>query len=454
MDTSQQGQAYLQLHPEMWQYFDQQQQEQSPSSQRNYNKLMGGQDVVPETIPSYPASAMMPGAISSGNVYGYPLGVASNIYDLSSQPEMTEEVKYPLYHNVRKHGNYGGSVNSGGETSQMMGSGVVTGNGGLPQIVPVSDAEVAVGMSNGNGDGLGSENLNINLNRRQYQELTGDGNQPYKSHHRTANSMSGGNGGIVLSPQETPVVDVSNGLSHLGGVGILPSSSVVGSSRKAGELSPEELWANYYRSNVGEDDGRGGVGNGAIVDDSFVESKRDGKYLPSSANDPYEKRSGGSRTDNSRVASLLNNENDRLDPRASIFSRSRNREFYNPENDYMSGLRESSQPAAARSMDIGNAIIEQQRHIIQRQLQHHQQQLENRNAAHNHIPTAWNKQSSGTYENIENFRNGGESRFKRHIGAHDNGGIQRLISTGTLEFILIIYEKCRNCLKSSRAALY
>lgn len=438
VDTSEQGQAYLQLHPEMWQYFDQQQPEPSSSSsqQQNY-KIMGEQDVVPETIPSYPASAMMPGAVSSGNVYGYPLGVASNIYDLSSQPELTEEVKYPMYHAVRKHGNYVGNVvgGSGGPPSIVVGSeGTI--DGSLAPMIPVSDGEVAVGMSNGNGDGL-SNNLNINLNRREYQGVSG--NQHHSSHHTSGIPLSSvdGSGRVLLAPPENSL-DPSNRIASMGSV-VVPSvigsetDGAVSSTRggKPGEISPNELWNNYYR-NTGENDVRG---NGGIVDDSLRENRPD-KYLGSPVNDPYEKRSGGASRPINRVASYMDNDNGGGQPNI----RSSRREEMYPVNGYSDPVMEGrqspivQQPSVDRLSDVDSArMLEQERHLIQKEIEEqqryrqHQQEIRNQQT----IPS-WRKHSTGYYDN-SNFM-GSESRIperiKRHIGAHDGGGIQRLISTG------------------------
>lgn len=442
-DTSQQGQTYLQLHPEMWQYFDQQQQEPSLSSsqQQNY-KIMGEQDVVPETIPSYPASAMMPGAVSSGNVYGYPLGVASNIYDLSSQPELTEEVKYPMYHNVRKHGNYVGNVigggGVGGPPSIVVGSeGAI--DGSLAPMIPVSDGEVAVGMSNGNGDGL-SNNLNINLNRREYQGVSGNGNQHHSSHHTSRIPLSSvdGNGRVLLAPPENPL-DTSNRVVAMGSI-VAPSvvgseadaAAAISSTRggKPGEISPDELWNNYYR-NVGENDARG---NGGIVDDSLREN-RPGKYLGSPANDPYEKRSGGASRPINRVSSYMDDDNGGGQPNI----RSSRREEMYPGNSYVDPVMQGRQspivqPSVDRLSDVDGArMLEQERHLIQKEIEQQQRYRQHQQEMHNQqaIPS-WRKHSTGYYDNTNFMRTESRipERIKRHIGAHDGGGIQRLISTG------------------------
>jgi hypothetical protein len=120
----------------MWQYYD------------SYSKASSSMD---DLIPRYPASALLPGStgvnldnsalspLDAGQyVPSYPGG--SNSYDLPSQPELTQGVKYPSYHNVHKHGKYG-----------------------IPQTGLESEVAGGGGMSNGNG-----RDLNINVNRRTH----------------------------------------------------------------------------------------------------------------------------------------------------------------------------------------------------------------------------------------------------------------------------------------------
>lgn len=372
VDTSKQGQSYLQLHPEMWQYFDQQQEPSSSSSQTNY-KLLDGQDVVvSETIPSYPASAIMPGAVSSGNVYGYPLGV--NIYDLSSQPEMTEEVKYPMYHNVRKHGNYRGNVLMGADGN--MNSPIA---GPIPQVVPASDAEVAVGMSNGNGDALGGD-LNINLNRRQYPEgLSMGGNHHHSSHRQESNSP-----GSSMIESNGQLSDVYTG---------------------TGAQGPEDMWENYYRTATRDDIQRRDSGLG---ENGIIETKP--KYM---SNDPYEKRSGENPM--SRLTNLLldNNNND-------DFRYGSPREFYR-ERNYPEKIKANHNSGIGDENE--NAILEEKRRLMAEKVHHKEEELHHHQPAQIQIPFTDSFNDNGNFETLH------MSRSKRHIGPHD-GGIQRLISTG------------------------
>lgn len=446
VDTSKQGQSYLQLHPEMWQYFDQQQQqESSASSQQQQYKLMGGQDVIPETIPSYPASAMMPGAVSSGNVYGYPLGVASNIYDLSSQPEMTEEVKYPMFHNVRKHGNYVGNVVGGAPPSIVVGGGGAAVDGSLAPIgVPVSDGEVAVGMSNGNGDGLGG-NLNINLNRRQYQGLPpAENQQHHNSHHHTSgNSVSSSSSGTVLLAPRENRIEASNGMGSVGGGPSVVDRAAIEVRRKAGgELSPDELWSNYYR-NVGADETRNNDNVVGLADDNLFDGRGSGgrgKYVGTMGSDPYEKRSGGGSRPINRINNFIDNEND--DTRQSV--RSSRREQMFPETSYVNaveGIQEGREPSPMRSSvnrfeDVDStSMLEQERHLMQKEIEQQQRYRQEQQEIHRqHAIPVWNGKTSGSgYYERSNFLDTNQrllpTRTKRHIGPHD-GGIQRLISTG------------------------
>lgn len=366
----------------MWQYFDQQQQESSSTStQQQTYKLMGGQDVVPETIPSYPASAMMPGAVSSGNVYGYPLGVASNIYDLSSQPEMTEEMKYPIYHNVRKHGNYVGNVVVGPDTLVVGGRESV--DGSLPPIGPVSDTEVPLGMSNGNGDSLGG-NLNINLNRRQYQGIP----QHHRNHH---------NGSPLSSPDGVLLTRPGNSQAITDGIP-LESPNVQQNT---------EAWAKYYGERVGSRN---------IADEA--------KYP---ASDPYEKRSGGGpgRMINRGTTFTGGHENQQTVAGPQLGY---------PENTYMEAVGDSRRDSGSHRLnDIdSSSLLARERHLMEKEVEQ-QQEYRQRQEEMRSQNDIWRGQTDGYYENNlgtgnNRFLNG---RRKRHIGPHD-GGIQRLISTGML----------------------
>lgn len=129
-DTAEEGQAYLRMHPEMWQYMEQRGDPNMKSSTLDSSDL----------IPNYPAAAIIPEANAAEGqespsqfMPNYPGG--SPLYGLPSQPELTESVKYPGYHNVRKHGKYS---------------------------VPQSEVTMGGDMSNGNG----VRDLNINVDRR------------------------------------------------------------------------------------------------------------------------------------------------------------------------------------------------------------------------------------------------------------------------------------------------
>lgn len=81
--TAEKGQKYLEAHPEMWSYFD-----DKESGMMNAPDI----DLMPPVDNSY-GSGLVVGAYPMGSGYEYP-----------SQPELTEDVKYPVYHTVRKHG--------------------------------------------------------------------------------------------------------------------------------------------------------------------------------------------------------------------------------------------------------------------------------------------------------------------------------------------------------------
>jgi hypothetical protein len=216
INTSDEGQAYLRQHPEMWQYFD--------TQQYNANGKASSSSLDPsDLIPRYPASAILP-SDTRGNVGGdvdsvagqsispdglggqyipnYPVGVG-NMYDLSSQPELTEEVKYPTFHAVRKHGKYT-----------------------IPE--SVMEAEIAGGMSNGNS----LRDLSINVNRRtqqQQQHLTrgishpqerGSRNEPNLHTPASHNSHNSNNAGTAKNNEDNMMWG-----NYYPGVGILPSSS-------------------------------------------------------------------------------------------------------------------------------------------------------------------------------------------------------------------------------------
>lgn len=159
IDTSQEGQSYLRLHPEMWAYLDQ--QRYSNMNMKPPTSSLDGPDI----IPRYPASSLLPG-IGSVNVVGagdtgptleggqsslnpgqyvptYPGG--SSVYDLNSQPELNQNIKYPSYHSVHKHGKYG-----------------------IPNDGSILAPEVAGGGGMSNGNAL--RDLNINVDRRTLQQ--------------------------------------------------------------------------------------------------------------------------------------------------------------------------------------------------------------------------------------------------------------------------------------------
>ncbi|XP_035703612.1 uncharacterized protein LOC110843502 isoform X2 [Folsomia candida] len=151
VDTSADGQNYLRMHPEMWQYLDQRYSNVKPQS-------VDTSDI----IPRYPASALMPPGMDTrggGNLGGqsslgqyvpsYPGGSA--VYELPSQPELSESIKYPTYHSVHKHGKYP-----------------------IPQSVLGSEVAGGGGMSNGNGQAeerRGESNGNVNMWPSYYNKL-------------------------------------------------------------------------------------------------------------------------------------------------------------------------------------------------------------------------------------------------------------------------------------------
>lgn len=122
LDTSLEGQAYLQTHPEMWKYYGEDSlggdYKSGQSASRSagtstiiengpYDQMRSGrlsESVLPLARASdsngqieYRSSAGSPYGSSNLPTYGIPL---------SSQPELTEDVKYPMYHTVRKHGKF------------------------------------------------------------------------------------------------------------------------------------------------------------------------------------------------------------------------------------------------------------------------------------------------------------------------------------------------------------
>lgn len=136
-DTSLEGQAYLRLHPEMWQYLE---------SQSNANPVKQAEAAPPSSldvsdmIPRYPAASADSDGVAVGGQYmpAYP-----GAYDLQSQPELSPAVKYPSRHNVHKHTQYPSSGSLGLESE--------------------------VGTSNGNS-------LDINVDRRTPEEELWPGN--------------------------------------------------------------------------------------------------------------------------------------------------------------------------------------------------------------------------------------------------------------------------------------
>ncbi|CAG7820626.1 unnamed protein product [Allacma fusca] len=115
VNTSQEGKAYLDAHPEMWKYFG----EQSDPKNQQLNKDSvylpnSGFDQMEPPMNAFPgmSSQMQVGGLNGlGNLPQQPLPdlpylpfPGQGVYDLSSQPELTEDVKYPVYHSVRKHG--------------------------------------------------------------------------------------------------------------------------------------------------------------------------------------------------------------------------------------------------------------------------------------------------------------------------------------------------------------
>lgn len=106
IDTSMEGQTFLQQHPEMWRLYEQDSQDsnqqdlsETQSSQgAMINDVENGRNILKSRDPYASQMQYLP--------YNIPLQRPYNIpqVPLSSQPELTENVMYPQYHTVRKHG--------------------------------------------------------------------------------------------------------------------------------------------------------------------------------------------------------------------------------------------------------------------------------------------------------------------------------------------------------------
>jgi hypothetical protein len=103
----------LQTHPEMWKYYDGDEALQADYKSAQPGSRPSGASTIMENgpfdqeesqlaLPSDPNGQIQ--YRSNGGPYGPNLPTYG--IPLSSQPELTEDVKYPLYHTVRKHGKF------------------------------------------------------------------------------------------------------------------------------------------------------------------------------------------------------------------------------------------------------------------------------------------------------------------------------------------------------------
>jgi len=125
-DTSLEGKAYLQAHPEMWTYYGEEEASQTdyksaqPSSRPagessvigNYGSVdsdvrqMGSGQLLDSTLPLSRSADPDGQTDYSPNARPYGPNLPSYPGPYASQPELTENVNYPVYHTVRKHGKF------------------------------------------------------------------------------------------------------------------------------------------------------------------------------------------------------------------------------------------------------------------------------------------------------------------------------------------------------------
>jgi len=411
INTSDEGQAYLRRNPQMWQYFDNTQQSLSQYSSvpsgSSINNKMSSDSVGPDLIPRYPASAMIPEGGNNGVVDVdtvvrqlspdgspyipvYPAGGgaiinggAGSMYDLPSQPELTEQMKYPSYHSVRKHGKYTGASGAPSSASNN---------------IPIEEGEIiGGGLSNGNS----LRDLQINVNRRTHH--------PSSISH-SQSSLHGREEGYEDEHED----DIHGNLKNNNG-------NTVWGNYFPGK---GELPSNFLRRDEGISEESTGEGGG---DDDVT-----------GGNDPYGRNKNNRRGRYRYLTSPFGGD--------KVFGSDGLREEFDP-NETTSRNGESIRESLPGSSNVGNENIRgansNDPYQEGKQLQFHHRWRKTADTNPEEERTRGQEEEEGNINlDLEQYNGIPQpspppppplSRSKRHIGPHDMDGIQRLISTGKRE---------------------